>query len=386
MASSRTPAVFIFSERYRNHSYGSQHPLSIPRVSLTHDLIQAYDGFVPGEVRDSKKASDEELQWFHTAEYIAAMKNVEANSKVPAEYRKKHNIGNFENPYFPGFFSTPATATGGSIQAAECMLDGYVAFSPAGGMHHAMPDSANGFCFFNDPVLAILRLVKEGLKVLYVDIDAHHGDGVEYAFKDNSMVTTFSLHMAADYAYPFKGGAVEQIGGLGNAINLPLPKNTTDSEYDWAFDQVWQKIIACHEFDAVVLQAGTDILRPDPLGKFFISTQQFLKTVSTIKNSVPTKNKIPQLVVLGGGGYHPLSLSRCWLGVWGVLTNQHFSTDMPQGASKLLQSVDWDMDEDEDWYDNFFRSRLDTDYQSDIRDKVLETVSQLLNSHPIFNR
>ncbi len=233
MTSSRTPAVFIFSERYRNHSYGSQHPLSIPRVSLTHDLIQAYDGFAVGEVHDSKKASDAELQWFHTAEYIAAMKDVEANSKVPAEYRKIHNIGNFENPYFPGFFSTPATATGGSIQAAECMLDGYVAFSPAGGMHHAMPDKANGFCFFNDPVLAILRLVKEGLKVLYVDIDAHHGDGVEYAFKDNSMVTTFSLHMAADYAYPFKGGAVEQIGELGNAINLPLPKNTTWIKNVW---------------------------------------------------------------------------------------------------------------------------------------------------------
>ena len=165
----RTPAHFIFSDRYRNHSYGSQHPLSIPRVSLTYDLIQGFDGFQSGELCDSKMASVEELLWFHTPEYIAAVKDVEVTNKVQADYRKQHNIGNYENPYFPGFFSTPATATGGSIQAAESLLNGYVAFSPAGGMHHAMPNSANGFCFFNDPALAIKRLCVEGLKVLYVD-------------------------------------------------------------------------------------------------------------------------------------------------------------------------------------------------------------------------
>ena len=384
MTSLRTPARFIFSDRYRNHSYGSQHPLSIPRVSLTYDLIQAFDGFVQDEVLDSKMASDEALLWFHTPEYISAMKSVEASNKVLSEYRKKHNIGNYENPYFPGFFSTPATATGGSIQAAESLLDGYVAFSPAGGMHHAMPDRANGFCFFNDPALAIIRLCQEGLKVLYVDIDAHHGDGVEFAFRDNPMVTTFSIHMASDYAYPFKGGQLSDVGPLSNAINLPLPKGTTDTEYDWAFERSWENILSCVDFDVVVLQAGTDILKPDPLGKFSISTQQFLKIVRKIKNTVPKINHVPQLVVLGGGGYHPLSLARCWLGVWGELTNQNFPEMLPERARQLLRSVDWDLDEDEPWFDNLFVSRLDQDYVSDIGEQVTGAVDALIKHHPRF--
>ncbi len=378
----RTPARFIFSDRYRNHSYGSQHPLSIPRVSLTYDLIQAYDGFQKDEVLDSKMASEEELLRFHTPQYIKAMKDVEATNKVQAVYRKIHNIGNYENPYFPGFFSTPATATGGSIQAAEALLNGYVAFSPAGGMHHAMPNSANGFCFFNDPALAIKRLNDEGLKVLYVDIDAHHGDGVEYAFRDDPSVTTFSIHMDTEYAYPFKGGQLSDVGALNNAINLPLPKKITDTEYDWAFDQAWGKVINHVEFDAVVLQAGTDILNPDPLGKFAISTQQFLKIIQKIKDTVPRKNEIPQLIVLGGGGYHPLSLSRCWLGVWGVLTNQYFPETLPDEAKKLLQAVDWDLDEDEEWFRNLFEFRLDAATVSLVSKAVIDVVYQLLKTHP----
>jgi len=384
LKSTRTAAHFIFSDRYRNHSYGSQHPLSIPRVSLTHDLIQAYDGFNSGEVCKSKIATDEELLWFHTPEYIAAMKNVGATNKVEAGYRKKHNIGNYENPYFPGFFTTPATATGGSIQAAESLLKGFLAFSPAGGMHHAMPDRANGFCFFNDPALAIKRLCNEGLKVLYVDIDAHHGDGVEFAFENDPSVITFSTHMDTSYAYPFKGGQVTNVGRLNNAINLPLPKDITDSEFDWAFTQTWERILSNIEFDAVVLQAGTDILKPDPLGKFSISTQQFLKIIKKIKDTVPVKNNVPQLVVLGGGGYHPLMLARCWLGVWGVLTDQVFSESLPDKATELLEAVDWDMDEDEAWYKQIFNSRLDCDYLSELSEPVMHVVEKLLSSHPLL--
>jgi len=381
----RTPARFIFSDRYRNQGYGNQHPLSIPRVSLTHDLIAAFDGFGPGEVVESKMASEDELLWFHSPEYIAAMKDVEDRNAVRPEYRKIHNIGNYENPYFPGFFSTPATAAGGSIQAAESLLDGVVAFSPAGGMHHAMPDSANGFCFFNDPVLAIKRFRLEGVKVLYVDIDAHHGDGVEYAFRDDAAVTTLSLHMNTDYAYPFRGGQVSDVGALNNAINLPLLKNLTDSEYDWAFGKIWEKVLQHVEFDVVVLQAGTDILTPDPLGKFAISTQQFLRIVKKIKNTAPHQNGVSQLIVLGGGGYHPLSLARCWLGVWGVLTNQCFPDALPEKARALLRAVEWDLDEDEQCDERFFQSRFDADNISEtINPAVCEVVRQLISRHPIF--
>ena len=109
-----------------------------------------------------------------------------------------------------------------------------------------------------------------------------------------------------------------------------------------------------------------------------------MKVVKKIKDTVPVKNNIPQLVVLGGGGYHPLSLARCWLGVWGVLTNQYFPEELPEKAVSLLKSVDWDLDEDEEWFDGLFVSRLDPDYVSKINPSVIDAVNALVKSHPQF--
>ncbi|MFO8154724.1 MAG: acetoin utilization protein AcuC, partial [Thiohalospira sp.] len=228
VAPARREAVFIGASRYRRHSYGSNHPLGIPRVSLTWDVIRAYGAITEGEFLQARKAADFELHGFHTPAYISALKRCEALGKVTDRYRKAHNLGNFENPWFPGFFTTPATATGSSVQGAEQVLAGRMAFNPAGGMHHAAPDQARGFCYLNDPVLGIQRLRRDGLRVLYLDIDAHHGDGVEAAFADDPEVVTCSLHMDTDYAYPFKGGTIGDTGPLHNAVNLPLPKGTND--------------------------------------------------------------------------------------------------------------------------------------------------------------
>lgn len=370
------PAVFIASEKYRHHSYGDMHPLGIPRVSLTYDLIRAYDAIDSQEFLESKQATVEQLLWFHTPEYINAMQVSEQEGKVLAQFRKRHNLGNFENPYFPKFFETPATATGGSIQGAEQVLNGNIAFSPAGGMHHSMPDQAHGFCFFNDPALAIMRLRQAGKKVLYVDIDAHHGDGVEYAFRQDENVSTFSIHMDTSYAYPFKGGTIKDTGELYNAFNLPLPKACNDSEYTFVFDTLWPQILKVTKPDVVVLQAGTDILNPDPLGKFNISTQAFLGVVKHIKLTAPNN----ALLVLGGGGYHPLSLARCWLGVWAILSGRNLNEELPPAARELLQNVDWDMDEDEDYFEQFFQTRTDASLDGPIRNEIKQRVNDFLTT------
>lgn len=368
------PAVFIASEKYRRHSYGGMHPLGIPRVSLTYDLIRAFNAMDSEEFIESVQATDEQLAWFHTEAYIQAMRDSEQMGKVLTESRKVHNIGNYENPYFPGFFTTPATATGGSIQGAEQVLQGKIAFSPAGGMHHAMPDQAHGFCFFNDPALAIMRLRQAGKRVLYVDIDAHHGDGVEYAFRDDEQVATFSIHMNTAYAYPFKGGNIEDRGELHNAFNISLPKACNDTEYEFVFNTSWLEVLNKFKPEVIVLQAGTDILMPDPLGKFNIATQTFLGIVRTIKECAPDGN----LLVLGGGGYHPLALARCWLGVWGILSGRELPTQLTPEAREILQNVDWDMDEDEDYFAEFFRSRLDRPNSGVIRDEIRHIVDRFL--------
>jgi len=378
-------AVLIGAARYRRHSYGSNHPLGIPRVSLTLDLIRAYGALTAQEFRASRPASSGELEWFHTREYIGALRQCEADGKVAHRYRQRHNIGNFENPFFPGFFTTPATAAHGSILGAEMLLEGSVAFSPAGGMHHARADAARGFCYINDPVLAITRLRREGLRVLYVDIDAHHGDGVEAAFLRDRRVTTLSLHMDTTYAYPFEGGGIDDSGLLGNAVNLPLPQGIHDDEYRHAFDRVWPAVLEASRPEAIVLQAGTDILAPDPLGKFRISTQLFLEVVARILADAPTHpDGTPRLLVLGGGGYHPLVLARCWTGVWGLLSGRDLPERIPAAGEALLRAVDWDLDEDEDYFEDLFSLRFDLAQPGEVRGELRARVEQLLRRHPLL--
>ncbi len=371
-------AVFIASEQYRRHRYANLHPLNIPRVSLTLDLIKAAEAIEEAEILESPQATPEQLGWFHHPAYIEAMQESEAAGKVLPEFRKPFNLGNFENPYFPNFYTTPAVAAGGSILAAEQVLQGKMAFSPAGGMHHAMPAQAQGFCFFNDPVLAIKRLRQAGKTVLYMDIDAHHGDGVEAAFARDVGVATFSIHMDTAYAYPFKGGNIADTGPLNNTFNLPLPKGCNDSEYDYVFSRLWPRILETVGPDVIVLQAGTDILLPDPLGKFNISTQQFLKTVTDIKNTAPDG----ALVVLGGGGYHPLTLARCWLGVWCVLSERTLPLVFNRASQAVLRSVDWDEDEDAEYFARLFESPLDESQAGAIRNDVKQRAQEMLAQHP----
>lgn len=380
-------ATLIGAAGYRRHSYGNNHPLGIPRVSLTMDLIRAYDALSEAEYLVARKATVPELEWFHTREYVSAMQRCEALGKVLDRYRKRHNIGNLENPYFPNFFATPATATGSSIQAAEQLLHGRIAFNPAGGMHHAQPDRARGFCLFNDPALGIMRLRREGLRVLYLDIDAHHGDGVEAAFRSDPEVLTLSLHMDTEYAYPFEGGRIEDVGPHRNALNVPLPKGTNDSEYRFAFESVWPEALERFRPDAVVLQAGTDILRPDPLGKFDISTQLFLELVARVLADAPRHTDgTPRLMVVGGGGYHPLTLARCWTGVWALLSGRVLPEAIPASGQALLREVDWDQDEDEDYFPSLFVNRLDPERGGPIRPELEALRARLHSEHPLFRR
>jgi acetoin utilization protein AcuC len=391
-------AVLIAASRYRRHSYGNNHPLDIPRVSLTVDLIRAYGALGEGEYLASRSATVAELEWFHTREYIGAMQRCEALGKVTDRYRQRHNIGNLENPWFHDFFSTPATATGGSIQAAEQVLEGRAAFSPAGGMHHAMPDRAQGFCFFNDTALAVMRLRREGLRVLYVDIDAHHGDGVETALRDDPEAFTLSLHMDSGYAYPFEGGRSEDRGPHDTAFNLPLPRGANDSEYRHAFDRLWPAVLEAVQPEAIVLQAGTDPIMPDPLGKFRLSTQLFLEVVARVLADAPHHaDGTPRVAVTGGGGYHPLVLARCWTGVWGLLSGRDLAEEIPLEGQRLLGEVRWGADEFDDDeeeeieragtpYRELLTHRIDRPQEGEIRPEIDERVDELLDGHPRLRR
>jgi len=349
-------AVYVGFATYDRAGYALNHPLlDIPRASLTFDLINAYGAFAAGEHVAGLPASPAELARHHSPGYIEALRASEEQGFVRSALRELYNIGNRENPWFPEIYSLPALMTGCSIRAAEEVIAGRSAFSPVGGMHHTKPEKANGFGFFNDNVLAIHRLRAEGLRVLYVDIDAHHGDGVEQAFADDPAVFTLSLHMDTGYAFPFTGGGLADQGGpRGEAacLNVPLPRGFHDADYEHLFGVLWPHVLADFAPDVVVLEPGTDIIAGDPLGKLTVSTQQFLALVERIHRDSP------RLLVLGGGGYHPLLLARAWAGVWGILSGRELPAAIPEPGRTLLAGVEWDLaDDDED--EALTRSRLD---------------------------
>lgn len=374
-------AVLIGQGRADGASYGDDHPLAIPRVPLTLELIGAYDALAPSELLAARQATVEELSRFHTRDYLSAFRAAEARGGVTAAERERFGLGNRENPYFTDFYKLVTTAAGGSIQGAEQLLAGRVAFNPAGGMHHAAPDQARGFCFINDCVLAIRRLRREGLRVLYLDIDAHYGDGVAAACQEDSEVLTLSLHMDTAYAYPFVGGQAEERGAHGTWINVPLPRGTHDAEYHWLFDRIWSPTLQRFRPDAVVLQAGADALFFDPLGALELTTQGLLAVVQRVIETAPRHpDGTPRLLVVGGGGYHPLGVARFWTGLWGLLSGRELPDALPTEGAELLRSIDWDLDSDEPLFADLLSSRIDRPRPSPVRDPAhLERLLSAIN-------
>jgi acetoin utilization protein AcuC len=380
-------ACFIGSTRYRRGAYGANHPLAIPRVALAFDLIEAYGAITPAETLEARLAADFELEWFHDRDYVAAIRRAEVLGRVKQTHRERYQLGTLENPYFDHFFTTPATATGASIQAAEQVIAGRVAFNPAGGMHHARPGSARGFCYFNDPVLGVMRLRRAGWRVLYVDIDAHHCDGVEAAFRDDPDTLTLSLHMDTAYAFPNHGGRVADCGAAESGyttVNVPLPRALSDGEYRLVFDTVWPRALERFQPDAIVLQAGTDMLAGDPLGKWRCATQTFLAVAEQIAEGAPRHpDGTHRLMVTGGGGYHPLLVARAWTGLWAILSGRALPAAIPEAGVDILRQVRWDRDEQETFTESLLQSRLEPDVDGSIRAEVREISARILR-HPLL--
>ncbi len=379
-------AVLISSSLYRRLDYGRNHPLGIPRVSLLLDLIRSFDAIRDDEYLQARNATVDELCGYHDAAYVRAVKDCEQRRRIAKPYRKRYNIGNFENPWIEGIFTIPSITAGASIQGAEQVLQGKSAFNPAGGMHHAGRDRARGFCFFNDAVLGVLRLLKAGLRILYLDIDAHFADGVVSFFRDDARVLSVSIHMDTAYAYPRKGGGIEERGDRNTVVNLPLPAGVNDGEYRLILDRLWPRLFASFEPEAVVLQAGVDTLGPDPLGKFRISTQLFLEAVQrTLDFSPRHVNGVPRLLVLGGGGYHPITIARAWTGLWGLISGRNLPETIPPAGQQILRSVDWEPDDNGDDLEMLFQRRLDTPMEGPIRQTVRDRLSRLMDTHPLLS-
>jgi acetoin utilization protein AcuC len=332
-------ALFVGSDIYRQAAFGKHHPLSIIRVSGVVDICELLGWFEPQQFRESPQASLQQLCQFHDADYVEAIRRADEKGSVDKAVRDRYRIGTMENPLFPGLFRRAATAVGGSILAAELALDGRVVFHPSGGTHHGRADRASGFCYFNDPVFAVLTLLAAGLeRVLYVDLDAHHGDGVQDAFETDSRVLTVSVHEERRWPY---SGLVED-RAHGGARNLPVPRDFNDSELDFLMEQAVLPLARQFAPQALVITCGADGLQGDPLSRLALSNVGLWSAVEKLVACCP------RAVVLGGGGYNPWTVVRCWGGLWGRLSGREIPGYLPGEARALLEGLQCDLiDEDE---------------------------------------
>lgn len=353
----RVPRL-IGSEIYRRSTYGARHPLAIPRVSTALDLIRALGWIEDADYIDSPIASDDQLARFHDRDYIAAVRAAEAAGAVSAADAEKYNIGRNGNPVFPEIFRRPATACGGSVLAGELLAahPGLI-FHPAGGTHHGRPAEAFGFCYFNDPVLAILKLLdRRCTPVLYVDFDAHHGDGVEAAFAGSADVLTLSVHEAG--RWPFTGKVEDRAGG--GARNFPLPPGAGDADLAHVVEAAILPLARAFQPSAIVIQAGADGLADDPMAKLAYTNQGLWRAVTRVAGLSD------RVLVLGGGGYNPWSVGRCWAGLWGALTGRAIPARLSGAAETILRALTWHHSMGRDPPSHWFETLADPPAEGDI--------------------
>ena len=327
MAAPSVTTALIHSDDWRRFDYGPNHPLRMERLGLTWRLMEAYGlTRLPGViVREPTPAAEEDIARFHVREYLDVLKD--ADTGVEPALGCAYGLGAGDNPIFPGLWQAARLVAAGSMLAADMVASGQVqrAFHFAGGLHHAMRERASGFCYVNDAVLAILTLRARGLRVAYIDIDAHHGDGVQAAFYRDPDVMTVSTHERGERLFPGTGFVNErgEGEGVGFSVNLPLEAYTDSSVYLAAFEAVVPPLVRAFKPDVIVAQLGIDSHRTDPLTHLALDVQGFAQALTRIMTLTP------RIVALGGGGYDVTNVARGWTAAWAALNERELPAELP---------------------------------------------------------
>ncbi len=361
--------LYIASEIYRGSTYGPKHPLAIPRVSTCTDLIHAMGWLEPSVTLDAPMASLAELERFHAPDYLAALQQAERDQNVPDDVRTRYRIGAEGNPVYREVFRRPATSAGGVMLATRLTAEGGVVHCPGGGTHHGRPDRASGFCYLNDPVLGILQWLDQGLeRIVYLDIDAHHGDGVQDAFHSDPRVLTISTHEAG--RWPFTGIEGDRAGGV--ARNFPVPQGFNDSEMRYLVQNAIVPLIRGFRPQAILLQSGADSLEEDPLARLSLSNNAYWEVVREVLGLAP------RLVVVGGGGYNPYTVARCWAGIWATLNDIAIPGRTTPEAETVLRRLVYNRAAGRNPPEYWFTTLRDSPREGPIRDDIRRLASLAL--------
>ncbi|OJD28410.1 histone deacetylase RPD3 [Blastomyces percursus] len=365
----RKRIAYFYDSDVGNYAYVAGHPMKPHRIRMAHSLVMNYGLYKKMEIYRAKPANKFEMTQFHTDEYIDFLAKVTPdNMDSYAKEQSRYNVGD-DCPVFDGLFEFCGISAGGSMEGAARLNRNKcdIAVNWAGGLHHAKKSEASGFCYVNDIVLGILELLRFKQRVLYVDIDVHHGDGVEEAFYTTDRVMTVSFHKYGEY---FPGtGELRDIGvGAGKhyAVNFPLRDGIDDISYKGIFEPVIKHVMEWYRPEAVVLQCGGDSLSGDRLGCFNLSMRGHANCVKYVRSfGIPT-------MIVGGGGYTMRNVARTWCFETGILVGEQLGSELPYNDYYEYFSPDYELDVRPSNMDN----ANSKEYLDKIRMQVIENLKR----------
>lgn len=318
------PSIFIYDESETAYRFNDSHPFNQTRLVLTVDLLRTIGALPEAAIVAPVAAAEEALRAIHSPDYIAAVKAL-SEPKPAAEWLRqagRFGLDTEDTPYFPGMHEAAAAIVGGSVLAVDRVMRGEAAHALhlGGGLHHALREKGAGFCVYNDAAVAIERARRAyGARVLYIDTDVHHGDGVQWSFYTEADVCTFSIHETGKYLFPGTGGVAERGDGhgFGSSINVPVDPYTEDESWMECFQTVLARVAAHFKPDLIVSQHGCDAHAFDPLAHVHCSMEIYRAMPAFIHQLAHTFCD-GRWVALGGGGYDiwrvvPRAWSLLWL-------------------------------------------------------------------------
>jgi acetoin utilization protein AcuC len=326
------PVALIYSDAYQGYRVSPAHPFNPVRLRWTYEMIEELGLLAPGELRGPEPASDEDLLRVHASSYLQEVRRLSSGGAV-RESSLLYGLGTEDDPGFPGMHEAAALAVGGTLGAARAVASGELlhAFNIGGGLHHAFAAQAAGFCIYNDIALGILALRDAGLKVAYIDIDVHHGDGVQEIFYRDPDVLTISFHESGRYLFPGTGG-VDELGagpGLGTSLNVPLEPFTDDTSWLELFEAIVPPALRNFRPDALVTLHGCDGHVLDPLADMRLTTRFYWRTAARL-HELAHEVAGGRWLGLGGGGYELLRVvPRAWSLVWAEMRGTPLPEETP---------------------------------------------------------
>jgi acetoin utilization protein AcuC len=328
--SSINKAVFIYSPEQLNYKFSDTHPFNQKRLELTIDLLTSINALNPLDIVKPRNITEEELLLGHDIRYINAVK-MAGHGKLNEQQGEPFGIGTEDTPIFPNMHEASAKIVGATLTACDYVMQGISehALNLGGGLHHGFKGRASGFCIYNDSTVAIKYMQKKyNARVLYIDTDAHHGDGVQWSFYDDPNVCTVSIHETGRYLFPGTGTISERGSGegYGTSFNFPIDAFTEDESFLEVYTTALREITAHFKPDVILSQNGADAHYFDPLTHLY-GTMNIYKEIPKLAHELAHEYCNGKWIAVGGGGYDIWRVvPRAWSLIWTEMTDQTLPT------------------------------------------------------------